>query len=241
MKKTLIALFCFIVLAFLPVAAWAQISDAEKAEGFVSIFNGTDLTGWEGNPALWKVENGAIVGTTAAEGPAKLDYNQFLIWKGVASNFVLRFDIKCSKAGNSGMQYRSWVNLNPARPFSVSGYQADFDGEHTYSGILYGEGFRGILCMRGQIAVIGNDSKPKEVGHFAEHDSFKQNINVEDWNSYEITAKGFTFTHKINGQLVSMCIDDDKANRRESGVLAIQVHQGPPMKAEVKNVRIKKL
>jgi len=241
MKKTLTTLSCFAVLTLLPVATFAQISEAEKAEGFVSIFNGTDLTGWEGSPALWKVENGAIVGTTTAEGPAHISYNQFLIWKGVASDFVLRFDIKCSKAGNSGMQYRSWVNLDPEKPFSVSGYQADFDGEHKYSGILYGEGFRGILCMRGQVAVIGDDSKPKEVGRFAEHDALKKELKVEDWNSFEITAEGYTFTNKINGQLISICIDDDKANRRESGVIAIQAHRGPPMKVEVKNIRIKKL
>ena len=246
MKKTLIALFCFVVLAFLPVAALSQlvppqISEAEKAEGFVSIFNGTDLTGWEGSPALWKVENGAIVGTTTAEGPAKIDYNQFLIWKGVAGDFVLRFDIKCSKAGNSGMQYRSWMNPDSEKPFSVFGYQADFDGEHKYSGISYGEGFRGILCMRGQVTVIGNDSKPKEVGRFAEHESFQKELKVEDWNTVEITAEGFTFTNKINGQLVSICIDDDKANRRESGVIAIQAHRGPPMKVEVKNIRIKRI
>jgi hypothetical protein len=241
MKKTFIALSCFVVLAFLPAMALSQISDAEKAEGFVSIFNGKDLTGWEGNPALWKVENGSIVGATTADGPAHLTYNQFLIWKGVASDFVLRFDIKCTKGGNSGMQYRSWVNLDPAKPFSVSGYQADFDGDHNFSGILYGEGFRDILCMRGQVAVVGNDSKPKEVGKFGEHNDFQKDMKVEDWNSYEVTAEGFTFAHKINGKLISLSIDEDKAVRRESGILAIQAHVGPPMKVEVKNVRIKKL
>ena len=241
MKKILIVLSCLALLAFLPAVAFSQISEAEKAEGFVSIFNGKDLTGWEGNPAIWKAENGAIVGTTAADGPAKLTYNQFLIWKGVVSDFVLRFDIKCTKEGNSGMQYRSWLNLDPAKPFSVSGYQADFDGSHAFSGILYGEGFRDILCMRGQVAVIGDDSKPKEVGRFAEHEAFKEGLKVEDWNSYEVTAEGFTFVNKINGQIISICIDQDKANRRESGILALQAHVGPPMKVEVKNVRIKKL
>ena len=241
MKKTLIALSCFVALVFLPVAALSQISETEKAEGFVSIFNGKDLTGWEGNPALWKVENGSIVGATTADGPAKLEYNQFLIWKGVASDFVLRFDIKCTEKGNSGMQYRSWVNLDPAKPFSVSGYQADFDGAHAYSGILYGEGFRDILCMRGQVTVVGNDSKPKEVGRFAEHEALKGELKFEDWNAYEVTAEGFTFTNKINGQVISICIDEDVAHRRESGIIAIQAHVGPPMKVEVKNVRIKKL
>ena len=241
MKKTLIAFSCFIVFAFLPAAAFSQISEEEKADGFVSIFNGKDLTDWSGNPAIWKVEDGAIVGTTTAEGPARITYNQFLIWKGVAGDFILRFDIKCSNPGNSGMQYRSWVNTNPARPFSVSGYQADIDGDHTYSGILYGEGFRDILCGRGQVTVIGNDSKPKEVGRFAENEALKREIKTEDWNSYEITAQGFTFTNKINGHVMSICIDEDQANRRESGIVAIQAHVGPPMKVEVKNIRLKKM
>ena len=242
MKNSLIVLSCFVVLAFLPAAALSQISDEEKADGFVSIFNGKDLTDWEGNPAIWKVEDGTIVGTTTASGPAKIVHNQFLVWKGgTVDDFVLRFDIKCSKAGNSGMQFRSWVNQDPAKPFSVSGYQADFDGGHGFSGILYGEGFRDILCNRGTVSVIGDDSKPKEIVRFAENDDLKKEIKVEDWNAYEVTAKGFTFVNKINGHIMSICSDEDKAKRKESGILAIQVHQGPPMKVEVKNIRIKRL
>ena len=137
------------------------------------------------------------------------------------------------------MQFRSWVNSN--RQFSVSGYQADFDGEHGYSGILYGEGFRDILCNRGMVSVIGSDSKPMYIGRFAEDAVLKKEIKVEDWNAYEVTAKGFTFINKINGHIMSICSDEDKANRKESGILAIQVHQGPPMTVEVKNIRIKKL
>ncbi len=243
MKKTLPLLSCLtLLLFFLPAVAFSQISDEEKAEGFVSIFNGQDLTGWEGSPDIWKAENGAIVGQTGAEGPTKLTYNQFIVWKGgEVDDFVLRFDIKLTNPGNSGMQYRSWMNTDPAKPFSVSGYQADFDGGHTYSGILYGEGFRGILCQRGQETVIGDDHKPKEVRRFAENEALKKEIKIEDWNAYEITAKDFTFTNKINGHVMSVCTDDDKEKRKASGIVAIQAHVGPPMKVEVKNIRVKKL
>jgi len=241
MKKNLTALCCFCLLAFSPSAALSQITEEEKTEGFVSIFNGQDLTDWEGNPAIWKVENGAIVGQTAAEGPAHLTYNQFIVWKGgEVGDFVLRFDIKLSRSGNSGMQYRSWMNPDTDKPYSVLGYQADIDGANTYSGILYGEGFRGILCQRGQETVIGNDSKPKEIRRFAENEALKREIKVEDWNAYEVTAKGFTFTNKINGHVMSICTDEDTARRKASGLLAIQAHTGPPMKVEVKNLRIKK-
>jgi hypothetical protein len=242
MKKTLITLCSFALLAFLPTVAFAQVSDAEKAEGFVSIFNGKDLTEWEGNPVLWKVENGAIVGTTTADGPGKITYNQFLVWKGGdVEDFVLRFDIKLSRAGNSGMQYRSWMNPDATKPFSVFGYQADFDGEHRYSGILYGENFRAILCQRGQETVVGDDHKPKEVKRFAEDEALKKELKVEDWNAYEVTAKGFTFTNKINGHVMSVCTDEDKEVRKSKGILAVQIHQGPPMTVEVKNIRIKKI
>ena len=242
MKKTLVAVFCFVLLAFLPAISLAQISDEERAEGFVSIFNGQDLTGWEGNPAIWKVENGAIVGETAAEGPAHLTYNQFIVWKGGdVDDFVIRFDIKCTQGGNSGLQYRSWMNPDASKPFSVQGYQADFDGSHAHSGILYGEGFRGILCQRGQETVLEPKQKPKEVRRFAENEALKKEIKVEDWNAYEVTVKGFTFTNKINGHVMSICTDEDQEVRRSSGILALQAHTGPPMKVEVKNIRIKKL
>jgi len=242
MKKALITLCCFVLPVLLSALACAQISDKEKTEGFISIFNGKDLTDWEGNPALWRVENGAIVGETTAEGPAKLTYNQFIVWKGgEVEDFVIRFDIKLTKEGNSGMQYRSWMNPDATKPFSVSGYQADFDGVHTHSGILYGEGFRGILCQRGQETVIGDDHKPKEVKRFAESESLKKEIKVEDWNAYEVMAKGFTFTNTINGHVMSICTDEDKEVRKSKGILAIQAQLGPPMKVEVRNIRIKKL
>lgn len=212
------------------------------AYGFVPLFNGVDLTGWEGNPSIWSVKDGAIVGETAAEGEKKLTHNQFLILKDKEySDFVLRFEIKLSKDGNSGVQYRSWRNPNENVAYSAFGYQADFDGRHTYSGILYGEGFRGILAKRGQESEIGDDSKPKTVRVFAEDEDLKNEIKLEDWNQYEVTVKDFTFVHKINGKQMSVCIDNDTKNRRNTGIIAIQAHTGPPMKVEIKNIRIKTL
>ena len=242
MKKTLIAFCCFGLLAFMPSAAFAQITDAERAEGFVSIFNGQNLTGWQGCPNIWRVENGAIVGRTTADGPAHITYNHFLIWTGgEVDDFVLRFEIKICRAGNSGMQYRSWRNPDANRPYSVFGYQADIDGEHRFSGILYGEGFRDVLCWRGQKTVIGDDSRPTEISRFANSDRLREKLEFEDWNHYEVIARGFTFTNIINGYVMSICTDEDTERRRESGILAIQAHTGPPMKVEVRNIRIKTL
>ncbi len=236
--------FVVMVLFLLPGFALAQINDQEKAEGFVDMFNGKDLTDWQGNPALWSVVDGCIVGQTASEGPAKLNYNQFLFWTGGdVEDFVVRADIRLSQGGNSGFQYRSWELKEPTMPYRACGYQADFDGPHVYSGILYGEGFGGILCRSGEETVVEDvDGKrvPRTVKRFAENEALKNEIKVEDWNSYEIIAQGFTFTHKINGRIVSICTDNS-AEKRAGGLFAIQAHVGPPMKVEVRNLRIKRL
>ena len=208
-------------------------------DGFLPLFNGKDLAGWEGNPNIWRVENGCIVGQTEAEGPKKIEKNTFLILKDKEfENFTLKFEYRLTKGGNSGVQFRSWL-LQEDVPFRVAGYQSDFDGDNNYSGIFYGEGYRGILAHRGQIAEIGNDHQSKEVGRFAANDALKEKIKVEDWNEYEIVADGFTFTNKINGQLMSICFDKDEKERRKTGIIAIQAHVGPPMKVEIKNLKIK--
>ena len=211
-------------------------------DGFVSLFNGKDLTGWTGNPAIWSVQDGALTGITAADGPAKLTYNQFLICdQDVPGNFVLKFDYWITNPGNSGIQYRSWVNQEEGKPFSVGGYQADFDGGAIYSGIVFGEGFRGILAQRGTTAKIDDDHSPVETARFAADEDLKAAVAIEGWNSYEVIADGFLFIHKINGRVMSVLADNDKESRRDDGVLAIQVHVGPPMKVQVKNIRIKKI
>lgn len=238
----IVSLFCF------PVLVEAQVSDEEKADGFVSMFNGQNLAEWDGNADIWSVQDGSIVGQTANEGPAKLTYNTFLIWKGGdVDNFIFRADIKLTPGGNSGFQYRSQITPGD-KPYSVNGYQADFDGSHAHSGILYGEGFGGILCERGLETVIETvtvenkiTKKPRTVRRFAENDALKKELKINDWNSYEVTAQNFTFTNKINGQIMSIATDEDKEHRRENGIFAIQAHVGPPMKVEIKNLRFKRL
>ncbi|MBO7726257.1 MAG: DUF1080 domain-containing protein [Thermoguttaceae bacterium] len=212
-----------------------------QEEGFVSLFNGHDLTGWTGDPAVWSVDDGALTGRTSDSGPAKLKYNTFLIYDGgveIPENFILRFDIKLSRAGNSGMQYRSWV-MEGDEPYRVSGYQADFDGAGTYSGICFGEGFRGIIAERGTISEVDNNHEPHELARFAENDALKAELKIEDWNAYEVIAHENLMIHKINGKVMSVLLDSDKEMRRTDGILAIQAHAGPPMEVQVKNVRIK--
>ena len=105
--------------------------------GFVSIFDGKTLEGWDGNPKFWKVQDGAITGQTTKENPTK--GNTFIIWRGgETSNFELKLEYKIIN-GNSGIQYRSFLLKNGADKWRIGGYQADFEAGNTYSGILYGE------------------------------------------------------------------------------------------------------
>ena len=227
---------------FCPLWTCAQVPPKED-DGYVSLFDGTSLKGWVGNTALWSVEDGCIVGKTGAQGESNhIAYNQFLIYEGeVPEDFVLEFDFWISKEGNSGMQFRSWRDEDNSRPWRVYGYQADFDGTHGYSGIVYGENYRGILANRGTVSEVGSDHRPKELKRFASNDDIKATLKVEDWNRYKITAQGWLFIMEINGVVTSILIDDDREVRRNDGILAIQAHAGPPMKVLLKNIRIKKM
>lgn len=241
-KQVSVFLCAFFLCSSVFSAEQAKDVTLEKdKDGFISLFNGKDLNNWEGDSHIWSVEDGCIVGTTAAEGSKKLTYNTFLILKNQEfKNFVLKFDYRLTKGGNSGVQFRSWVEKE-GKPFRVGGYQADFDGDNNYSGIVYGEKYRDILAQRGEESVIEDDHKPKTIRRFADNNELKEKIKVEDWNSYEITVKDFTISNKINGHLMSVCNDQDHEKRRDSGIIAIQAHVGPPMKVEIKNLKIKVL
>jgi len=198
------------------------------------IFNGKDLAGWEGDPSLWSAEDGAIVGRTTADAPIK--NNTFLIWKdGKVGDFRLTFEYKI-EGGNSGVQYRSKV-IDPQK-WIVGGYQADIDSSPTYSGINYDERGRGILAERGTRARINPDGM-KEVKSFGDAAELQKSIKKDDWNKYVVEAIGPRMRHAINGKLMSVVIDRDAKNAVKEGVLALQVHAGPPMVVRFRNLALK--
>ena len=203
----------------------------------MSIFDGKSLTGWDGDPGFWRVEDGAIIGETTKEHQPK--QNTFIIWRGGSTgNFELRLDYKLT-GYNSGIQYRS--NELPDIKWAMKGYQADIDGEQRYTGQIYEERARGFLALRGQFAYIGDGKKPALVGSLGDGEALKALIKGADWNSMHIIARGNTIIQVLNGHVMSMLIDDDTVGRRMDGLLGIQVHLGPPMKIEVKNIRMKTL
>ena len=223
------------------VAAFASanaVLAADSEEGFKPLFNGKDLKGWDGNMELWSAKDGMIVGKTTAEKPIK--GNTFLIWRdGTVDDFVLRFKYRI-KGGNSGVQYRS-KEFTDLKNWVVGGYQADFEAGKTYSGILYEErGPRGIMAERGTKVVVDENGKNNVVEKLGDSADLQSKIKSEDWNDYEVTAQGFHFVHKINGNVTTDVTDNDAKNRAASGILALQIHAGPPMEVGFKDIRIKR-
>ena len=218
--------------------AWAAIARAEAPadkEAFAAIFDGTSLDGWEGKPEFWSVAEGAIVGQTTAEKPTK--GNTFLIWKkGNVGDFELRLLYRIT-GGNSGIQYRSKDHGD----FVVGGYQADFEAGPTYSGIVYEERGRGILCNRGERITIATDGKKAPGDPIGNTGELQKAIKPGEWNEYTVVARGPRLQHFINGQLMSELVDEQQGKRAAEGVLALQLHAGPPMKVEFKDLRIKTL
>ena len=183
--------------SFALVAMAMGVSAARAAEGeagFKSIFDGKSLTGWDGDPRLWRVEEGTIVGETTKENPATR--NTFLIWRGgKPADFELKAEFCMPNPGfaNSGIQIRSWEGPEKWR---VSGYQPDMDGGNNYTGFCYGENYRGILAQRGQKVVIGKDHHSKVVEKFGDSADLAKVIQLHHWNEYDIVAKGNHITEK---------------------------------------------
>ena len=168
----------------------ARRGRADDESGFVPIFNGKDLDGWDGNPKFWSVKDGAIVGETTAENPTK--GNTFLIWRQApVDDFVLRASFKL-RNHNSGIQYRS----KELEKWVVGGYQADMEfgdpvNGDRYTGMLYEERGRGILAPRGKKVVIAADGKKEETS-IGDPQELLANIKKGDWNEYEVIARATT-------------------------------------------------
>jgi hypothetical protein len=228
--------FALLLLMTAAVVLPIMNSSAASAEdGWESLFDGKTLKNWDGNPAFWSVKDGAITGQTTKENPTK--GNTFIIYRGGdIGDFELKLQYKIV-GGNSGIQYRSFEVKD--NKWVVGGYQGDFEAGDTYSGILYGERFRGILANRGQKTVIGENGKPKVVGSVGDTKEIQSKIKKEDWNDYHIVAKGNHFKHFINGVATIECTDEDDAARK-TGILALQLHAGPPMTVQFRKIMIKK-
>jgi hypothetical protein len=246
-----------VLLSLLAFAATGLEAAAPAAEepGFRSLFNGADLTGWDGLPGVWSVEEGAITGRNRAEAP--LEGNTFLIWKeGTVGDFTLRLKFRFQPVAgaamgkaNSGVQYRSQV-IDPEKKV-VGGYQADMDGGGKYVGMLYEERGRGILALPTQKVRLspqpGKTGEPPQakidvIGATAsetDRAALTAAVARGEWMDLNLVVEGKRLRHYVNGVQTAEIVDDDGAHRTASGVLALQVHAGEPMMVQFKEIRLK--
>jgi hypothetical protein len=215
--------------------------------GFEPIFDGATLKGWDGDPLFWRVENGAIVGESTPEKVVR--QNTFLIWRGgEPRNFELKVQFRINST-NSGIQIRSSQlaagtqvgDTKIESKWVMKGYQADIDFGNVYTGQIYEERGRGFLAMRGQAVHVPDGARPRIIGNLQNGDELKAIIKVNDWNQVHLIARGNTIVQVLNGAVTSIVVDDDTKNRALSGLMGFQMHTGPPMKVEFRNVWLKKL
>jgi type 1 glutamine amidotransferase len=204
--------------------------------GFKSLFDGEDLSGWKGNPRLWFVKDGAITGQTTEQN--RISENNFLIWTGGdVADFELRLKFRI-EGGNSGIYFHSKERTDMG-PEALVGPQADFSADGRWTGVLMEYTLRDILAERGQKVRINETGRKEVVGSVGDPAELLKLVRPEQWNDYTvITNKGHTVLN-ING--VVMCeIEDNDTKRVPSGRLALQVHQGPPMLVQFKDIRLRR-
>ena len=246
MKSTIAVSFAVLLMS--AVAGADEPATDQPAKSDVTVlFNGKDLSGWDGDSRLWSVKDGVIHGQTTPEKPAR--GNTFLIWRdGKLEDFELRLRFRIEN-GNSGVQYRSkevdkWV---------VSGYQAEVDNNPGHVGFLYHERGRGSLVNVGDFVFIGAEGKKEVVSKVSDVDKLVKAGYYEEkgWNEYRIIAQGNHIVHYLNGYQTVELIDNDRVTDPDNpkdtkgaareGLLALQIHQGPPMVVQFKDIRIRNL
>ena len=226
-------------------AAEPQKAPPEPANA-KSLFNGTDLSGWDGDPRLWPVRDGVIHGETTAENAAQ--GNTFLIWKGgVLKDFDLRLSFRCTATNNSGIQYRSKhiTEGNVKNQWVVRGYQHELRNEvalPSVSGFIYDEGGkRGRICLVGEKAVWTTEGKKVADESLIDAEGYKSLFKLDDWNDVTIIARGNHVQHYLNGRLILDFTDEDPKLALTEGILALQLHAGKPMWTEFRNIRLAEL
>ena len=228
--------------------------DFDDHEGYVPLFDGASLKGWDGNPKFWRVENGAIVGEST---PANPSGNSYIAYRNLeAKDFTLKFEIKVEGTGGSGLQYRSktglpWLSNIPAEVtanvgpvnlnWMMTGPQADFWPSRIYTGQFYSENTpMRILAWRGQVVQGYGATAKTLMGTIGDREALGRLVRMNDWNQYIVIARGGTFLHIVNGQLMAAMIDDDPASsNNQPGLFGIEIEA--TTKVSVRNIWLKKL
>ena len=229
------------------LALIASLSADDPPPGFKAIFNGKDLTDWNGEPGRWTVEEGVITGTVMPENPLKT--NSFLVWEGgEKQNFELRLKVRWPRwdqskgMRNSGIQIRSVV-LPAVHPWSVGGYQYDLSPGGELDGLFYEErSQRNLGVAKGDRVVIQPDGERWRVATIMEAVELNKLRKPEtEWSDCGIVAIGNHITFSMNGKTVMELTDHDERHRRLSGIIALQIHVGGAMKVQFKDLWLREL
>jgi hypothetical protein len=229
--------------------------DWQDHDGYQQIFDGVTLKNWVGDPSVWRVEDGAIVGESTKEKPVGNSYISFHGFE--AKDFDLKLEIKVVNGGGTGIQYRSQTGIpwrtqhkgdeHPNLDWMMTGPQADFWSPafpiaSEWTGQFYSENTPlGILAWRGQVVDSAPGKNPQLVGNIGDRTALGGYVKVNDWNEYLIMARSGTFIHVLNGQLMAIYVDDDpNSSNNKTGMIGIEI-EGVPSKVLVRNVWIKKL
>jgi len=220
--------------SILPAAAWCEEpTPPSPPNGFQAIFNGKDLTGWEGSTEYWSVKDGCLTGVT----DGTLKYNRFIIWRGgKLKNFELRVQVNVTPGGNSGLNYRS-THRPDLGDGVVTGYQCDVVANRPdYNGMLYEERGRRILAHTGEKVVIDVEGQPWVIDKLA-----TKEFPPGEWHDFRVLVRGNHHQHWIDGHPTVDVIDLDEKNRALEGIFGVQVHVGPAMQIQYRNFFVKHL
>ena len=198
------------------------------------LFNGRNLDGWDGAPGWWTVEDGALTAQSTAAKPCQ--QCNYLIWKGgQPSDFELTCEFKLSAAANSGVQIRSLARPN----WDTCGYQADMTGDGALVGFVYHH-TRGLIAGRGERVTVAPDGS-RTVEKLGDPAELLKSFRPADWNTYRIVCRGPEITLFVNEVMMCQFTDRDAQQAAASGIIALQMHPGPPMKIQFRNLKLKEL
>jgi Domain of Unknown Function (DUF1080) len=242
MKKLLPTLVLIVTMSACYVVRAGH--DAPDADGFVTLFNGKDLTGWKGLDGLWSVKDGVIDGQEVKEHSRQTD---LILADSIEhpekyANFELHIKWQfLTKTGNSGIQYRS--KINNEKELHCGGYQADIDSVGGYTGSIYDEsgvaGGRGTMSNRGEKTVWTVQNKRENSPLAESGDDLKKFLhNSDGWNDVILRVQGNHTVYTINGHVMTD-LTDNSPKAVADGVIGLQMHAGFTMHIQFKDVKIK--
>lgn len=247
LKRVILSASLTLAFAGLAPAADEKTDSAKPdSEGFVSLFDGKTLDGWEGLPGLWSVKDGAIDGSEKKETSKQTDLilTDSKEHPDKYQNFELHLKYRLmTPNGNSGIQFRS--KIDDPKTLHVGGYQADIDDAGRYTGSIYDE--RGVAGGRNTMSNLGDkttwDSDNKRHAEKLSESpaDLKKAIHLhgDEWNDVVLTVNGNHVVYSINGHVTTEMTDQSPKAVLTGGVLAFQMHQGFTMEIQFKDIKIK--